>query len=104
MNFKQFPVIYTKTNETDNTLLFENIVENMSNSYDLEPFSNQERVLPTFIDTDDLVQVCIRSVLADDGTVIETQALVEHGENNNRAHFIVDLPVEECIKIFTTDV
>lgn len=104
MNFKGFPVIYSKTLDNEDTTLYQNTVENMNTSYDLEPFSNDERVLMTFIDIEGLLQVCIRSVLADDGTVIETQSLVEHGENDNRAHFIVDLPVEECIKIFTTDV
>lgn len=104
MNFKGFPVIYSKTMDSDDTALYQNIVENMNSSYDIEPFSNDERVMMTFIDIEGLLQVSIRSVLAEDGTVIETQSLVEHGENGNRAHFIVDTPVEECIKIFTTDV
>lgn len=104
MNFKSFPIVYTKVSEGEDTVNYQSSLENMNSTLDLEPFSNDERVLATFIDIEGLLQISIRSVLTEDGTVIETQSLVEHGENDNRAHFIVDLPVQECIKIFKTDV
>ena len=101
MIFKKFPVVYSsQQDEHGNYLEFK---ESMSATFDNEPFINKEVVIPTYINVADLIVIVLRPVLAADGAIIETQTLLEHGENFMRSHWIVDLPIEETLRILTTN-
>ena len=101
MIFKKFPIVYSSLqDENGNYLEFR---ENMSTTFNEEPFDKKEIVIPTYINVVDLIVIVLRPVLANDGTIIETQTLLEHGDNYNRSHWVVDLPIEETLRILNTN-
>ena len=93
MNLKMFPVVYSK-NGSD-IMPFN---EAMSATFDVEPLFN-EVVIDTYIDLDSLIALIIRPVVASDGTQIETQTIIEHGDFDIRSQWIIDLPMHVVIKI-----
>ena len=99
MMFKKLPIVYTKSStDAQNYMDFK---EGMSATFDTEPFKQEEMVLDTYVNVADLISITLRPLVTSEGTVIQTQSVLEHGENFLREHWVVDMDIESLLEVLT---